>query len=380
MDRKRNHIVLRIIALTMISILAVHQIFAATYAPGKNILNRKIRVVREYEIPVEKGKKAEAAIPALMSFRGATNEQIIQSSEFYYSIEPNKIDVTADNLGMPRRNYELTWNAPMTDKIIVRQTMIVSLRAKTKLFTEARLPYSDDIHRRFAASLGKDSDINPDNPKLEAICGPIARKAKYAEEAIEDVCDWINENVTFRAGLEYNSDELLEHKQGSCTPMSSLACAMLRRMGIPAESVVGKFIGSNKGHCFIEAYLPDAGWVFYDPTNHERGFKTPDCILTSGWAIRVRTGGGKSRWIDGYFSKEKDLGRYEEKYHLNSKPVRKTPANQTVLGATVVSEPPPKSIKIREQSIRQLIMDVNIPPSILPQTSSDPETADALSR
>jgi len=247
-----------VVLLAIASLVVAQPRKTGTYGLKKAIRRRKLRITREYEIPVEKSKRAIAAIPALMSFWGATNEQVIESSRFYYSVEPNKIKVTSDNLGMRRRNYELTWNSPPVNKINVKQTLTVNLKARTKLYTAAKLPYSDEVRNRLAHLLGKDdkNKINPDNPELEKICSEILKNSRYAEDAVEQVCDWINDNITFKKIRGYNSDEILKRKQGSCGPMSLLACAMLRRLGIPAENVRTKNIGNEGAHAFIEVLFP----------------------------------------------------------------------------------------------------------------------------
>jgi hypothetical protein len=358
---------LRFTLLTIIAILFIcHFCSAETYQPRKSICNRKLRITREYEIPVTKGEKTVVNIPAMMSFWGATNEQVIESSEFSYNLEPNKIQITSDNRGMYRRNYELTWNSPDVDKINVVQTLIVKLRYSARLYTAVKLPYSNEIRDRFASSLGLDEDdgINPNNPDLEKICDQILKNSLYAEDAVEQVCDWINDNIKFKRLPEYTSDQTFSQKQGSCSPMSRLACAMLRRIGIPSEKVTGKFIGSDSAHSLIEVYFPDAGWVFYDLSNYERGFKTLDCIFTSGWAFSLWTSGTKHKWIDGYFSKEKDLIRFQENLQSESenRPLRNLPKTKKVIGARVIHKEASEPVKVRHLPISQIIMNLNIPP------------------
>ena len=68
---------------------------------------------------------------------------------------------------------------------------------------------------------------------------------------------------------------LFESKKGSCIAYSSAAAIILREIGIPARIVLG-FIGEKQpngqvlfklsGHAWVEIYIPDAGWIPYDPT------------------------------------------------------------------------------------------------------------------
>jgi hypothetical protein len=335
---------------------------AETYALQDKSCQRKVRVVRHYEIVAQKGKPTVAALPALMSFWGETNWQLVKSSRFTYSEQPDKTEITADNLGQPRRYYQMTWNAPKADKITVEQTMDVELTCFNTLYTSATLPYDDGVLKRFPNSLGADEKegINPNNPALGPICDQITKRSHSAENTVEGVCDWINENIKFVKG-QRTSDEALAQRQGSCTPMSKLACSMLRRIGIPAEMVDAKFIGKDSGHAFIEVYFPDAGWIFYDLSNWNRGYKSLDCLMTVGWSYRSGTP-GKTDWIDGYFCVETDAAPYSDRSEIVSGLIRRSPQGKKICSAIVFAQHPPSSAKPRQRPLRELMLDITIPP------------------
>jgi hypothetical protein len=364
-----------IFLMFLISILSISQALAAP-----NIIQyparRNLVVTRHYEITVQKGKPSVAEIPALMSFWGATNWQVVKSTKFKYGEEPNNVAVTSDNLGMQRRYYKLTWDAPASDKITVEQKMEVQLAYFNNLYTTAKLPYSEDVKKRFADSLKADTKegIDPNNKELESICEQIVKNSGDAESVVEGVCDWINENIKFEKG-EKTSNEALTQRKGSCTPMSRLACAMLRRIGIPAEMVSAKFIDSESGHTFIEAYFPDAGWVFYDLSNWNRGFKSLDCLMTVGWSYKSGVP-GKMTWTDGYFCKEKDTLPFVDQSmdavkHNRRSPQRKagynkssnsSDINNNIVGVHHIMAEPPPIVKPRHKPLRELIMDLTVPP------------------
>jgi hypothetical protein len=333
-----------------------------TYAVQYRKNERKLQVVRHYEIAAEVGKPIRVFVPAMMSFWGATNWQLVEKTDFTYSEPPDDIKITADDLGMPRRNYQLTWKSPKANKIAVDETLEVVLMCGNKLYTKAKLPYSDEVRKRFSASLGKDEKegINPDNKELEPLCARFLERAHGAEATVECVCDWIDENIHFEKG-QRTSDQALAEKRGSCTPMSRLACAMLRHIGMPAEVVGAKFIDHPSGHGFIEVYFPDAGWVFYDLSNWSRGFKSLDCLAATGFAYRVMTR-EDNRWFSGYFCEEKDEGPFREEFAKAPKLIRKTPNGAKVASVTVIPQNPPSAIKPRTRPLRELILDTEIPP------------------
>jgi len=335
---------------------------AETLALQDKSCQRKLRIIRHYEIVTKNGSPTVAAVPALMSFWGETNWQLVKSSRFTYSEQPDKTEITADNLGQPRRYYQMTWNAPKAGKITVEQTMDVELNCFNTLYTSAKLPYANGVLKHFSSSLGADEKegINPANPDLKPICETIVKRSRNAEDVVEGVCDWINDNIKFVKG-QRSSDEALAQRQGSCTPMSRLACSMLRRIGIPAEMVDAKFIGKDSGHAFIEVYFPDAGWIFYDLSNWNRGYKSLDCLMTVGWAYRSGTP-ERMDWTDGYFCMEKDSASYVDRSETGSRLLRKSPQGKKVTGTVVVAQKPPQSAKSRQRPLKELILDTTITP------------------
>lgn len=348
--------------LSLIIVCCVTSSRAGTYAPVKAHDTRMLNIVRRYAIAVIPGTKNTASIPAMLSFWGATNQQIIMKSSFTYSVKPNRIRITADNLGMKRRNYELTWNAPRVNKIIVTQKLLVKLHDDAVLFTSVWLPYAPGVLAACSADLRKTKTINPDNPKLVRICGKILARTKWSEEDVQLACDWIDNHVTFQSGDAGSSDQTLQTRRGNCEAMSNLACAMLRKMGIPADKVEAKIIGSRGGHAFIEAYFPDAGWVFYDPSDYQRGFESLDCLVATGWAYRVVNASGM-HWYTGYFCREKDVRPYDDRVRLVRYPMRRGPKD-TAIGAHVWNDPTPRNVKVRRESINAMIMDLSIPPGV----------------
>ena len=73
-------------------------------------------------------------------------------------------------------------------------------------------------------------------------------------------------------------DEVLEHKRGVCQDFAHLAIGCLRSHGFAARYISGyletlpppgqeKLVGSDASHAWFEIYIPDLGWIPFDPTN-----------------------------------------------------------------------------------------------------------------
>lgn len=65
-------------------------------------------------------------------------------------------------------------------------------------------------------------------------------------------------------------DHLLAHGKGVCQDFTHLMIAILRSHGVPARYVSGyvhRPAEESQSHAWCEVWLPDAGWIGFDPTN-----------------------------------------------------------------------------------------------------------------
>lgn len=337
-----------------------------TYSFKPAVSRRQVNVSRAYDLALVPGKKNVVFLPAMMSFYGATNVQEIVNVDFKYSVAPDEIKVIADELGMPRKYYRLTWNAAQSTAVRVEETMTVKMLCRNKLCTKASYPYSPEVLEPFKTYLvnDKDSDINVNNKKLEPICKAVRKQNPTAEEAVELVCDWVNDNIVREKGKGIPSDEVLEKRKANSFGICHLACAILRKLQIPCDIVWCRYLGGDSGFCIIEVYFPDAGWIFYDVAWRERGFKSLDCMMTSGHSYRTYTPHNKKHeWIKGYFSDEQGVGNYVKPTAVRTKAIRPTPKKST-LGVRVAPINAPKSIKIRKRPLRDLMLDASVLPGV----------------
>lgn len=74
-------------------------------------------------------------------------------------------------------------------------------------------------------------------------------------------------------------DEALSQRKGVCQDFTHIMIALLRQMNIPARYVSGYLFHRKQSqiqdrsvedatHAWVEAYLPDLGWIGVDPTNN----------------------------------------------------------------------------------------------------------------
>lgn len=123
--------------------------------------------------------------------------------------------------------------------------------------------------------------------------------ASFAEgrplfEAVRDLVRRIHTDFTYSSGFTTIStplSEVLEEKKGVCQDFAHLAISCIQSMGLAARYVSGyletqaapgkkKLKGADASHAWFAVYIPQMGWVDFDPTNN----KNPDDqYITIGW-------------------------------------------------------------------------------------------------
>lgn len=74
--------------------------------------------------------------------------------------------------------------------------------------------------------------------------------------------------------------EVMKEKKGVCQDFAQIAIACVRSMGLPARYVSGyietlpppgkeKLIGTDASHAWFSVFIPQYGWIDFDPTNNQ---------------------------------------------------------------------------------------------------------------
>lgn len=96
-------------------------------------------------------------------------------------------------------------------------------------------------------------------------------------ENLQQLNHWVYLHILFKAGVttvDTKLEEILKNKVGVCQDFTHLFCALARENGIPARYVSGYlnqgigFSGDSQMHAWAECYIPEAGWIGFDPTNN----------------------------------------------------------------------------------------------------------------
>ncbi|WP_396638094.1 transglutaminase family protein [Maribacter sp. R77961] len=96
-------------------------------------------------------------------------------------------------------------------------------------------------------------------------------------ENLKRLNDWTYIHIYFKTGVtnvKTTLDEIIKKRHGVCQDFTHLFCALARKNGIPARYVSGYlhqgsgYFGDSQMHAWSETYVPNVGWVGFDPTNN----------------------------------------------------------------------------------------------------------------
>jgi transglutaminase-like putative cysteine protease len=136
----------------------------------------------------------------------------------------------------------------------------------------------------------------------EAIGGSTERKGLTPREAMERLRGWLDAKFVYSLdiGSASGSDPVLHFlkvsRKGHCELFASATVLLLRAQGIPSRYVTGilaterndrggYWVGRQRdAHAWVEAWLPDTGWVTFDTTpSSGQPETTPPSFWTREW-------------------------------------------------------------------------------------------------
>ncbi len=101
---------------------------------------------------------------------------------------------------------------------------------------------------------------------------------KTIDQIVKDCCAFIFTDFTYIKGIttiETTVDEIVAQKAGVCQDFAHVMLELLRMMGIPSRYVSGYICPNKNGmrgegatHAWVEAFVPNHGWIGIDPTNN----------------------------------------------------------------------------------------------------------------
>lgn len=115
-------------------------------------------------------------------------------------------------------------------------------------------------------------------PEIEIFLAQAEFQNKTPLEIANLLCTHIYTNFAYQKGIttvETTIEEIWKIKSGVCQDFAHVLLVMLRKLKIPARYVSGYICPHKNGmrgegatHAWVEAYIPDYGWLGIDPTNN----------------------------------------------------------------------------------------------------------------
>jgi transglutaminase-like putative cysteine protease len=127
-----------------------------------------------------------------------------------------------------------------------------------------------------------DSPHVASSAELAEYAAPSFTSGRPILQAVADLVDRIHNDFTYDAratDVSTHLHEVLRRRRGVCQDFSHLAIGCLRAHGLAARYVSGylmthpppgmpRRIGADASHAWFSAFVPEHGWVDFDPTNN----------------------------------------------------------------------------------------------------------------
>jgi transglutaminase-like putative cysteine protease len=138
------------------------------------------------------------------------------------------------------------------------------------------------------------SPLAPPSPELSAYAEPSFPTGRPMLAAVQDLMERIHTDYVYDLGFTTVATALgdvLAHRRGVCQDFAHLAIGALRSQGLAARYVSGyletepppgqpRLRGADASHAWFSVYVPDQGWVDFDPTNNQVPM---DRHITTAW-------------------------------------------------------------------------------------------------
>ncbi len=194
-----------------------------------------------------------------------TGEPLIDVYTDYYG---NKVGTFSNPEQHKELNIESTIIVNIKTKNMPKNSMFVAEQWENLKSLALQLPYINFLKQEHFTL--KEEILKVVSPMFDLAISPIDT-ANY-------LCDYVYNNFQYVKGVtsvETTIDEILRIKSGVCQDFAHILLVMLRYLNIPSRYVSGYICPNKNGmrgegatHAWVEAYIPDFGWLGFDPTNN----------------------------------------------------------------------------------------------------------------
>lgn len=274
----------------------------ALFAP-QAAANEKARVF-SYTYQVEVGPLAagEGPVNIFLPIAQSTSHQDVLSFEVHSNM-PGK-------LGKDEKYGNRFWHGHL-DKVngdVLQAT--VTYKVRRHVFKNSKLSQvrATDLVQadkdRFALFLGPNRLVPTSGELIDKIVREIAPDDKNLGVIAKATYDYVVDNMEYKkVGKGWGNGDThwaCSEKYGNCTDFHALFISLARARGIPARFAIGSAVPSSKSsgelggyHCWVEFYLPEAGWVPMDASEARKHPKMRDLLFGTHPADRFELSVGR---------------------------------------------------------------------------------------
>jgi transglutaminase-like putative cysteine protease len=179
-------------------------------------------------------------------------------------------------------NITGTFNLFLPHKqLVIESKLIVRTTAPSEIELNSNSGF-DELEKEVGSQLrllelSKPEQIeNPD--AISDMISKLYEPAKSVALIVKESSQYIFENFQYTKGIttvETTVDEILQHREGVCQDFAHVLLQILRTMKIPSRYVSGYICPNKNGmrgegatHAWVEAWIPEHGWIGIDPTNN----------------------------------------------------------------------------------------------------------------
>jgi transglutaminase-like putative cysteine protease len=182
------------------------------------------------------------------------------------------------SLSEPHRSLEVCANS-LVEVRHLRPPVLDDTPAWESVRDRLRKDHKRDLLDAYAMAF--DSPFVSTSPELEAYAVPSFEPGRPVLEAVRDLVSRIHRDFTYdprATDVSTPLTEVLSLRRGVCQDFAHLAIGCLRTHGLPARYVSGyllthpppgkpKLVGADASHAWFATFVPEYGWVEFDPTN-----------------------------------------------------------------------------------------------------------------
>ncbi|HVD99869.1 MAG TPA: transglutaminase family protein [Cytophagaceae bacterium] len=187
----------------------------------------------------------------------------------------------------------------------------------TKLPSQSALSLKEELDKLYAAAFYIDHHLFLRKSPLACLEAENSKQILPYDQKISlfeyltKLNAYVHKLLTYQknvTSVTTKADDALKLKKGVCQDYAHIFIAMARANKIPTRYVSGylnqgkKFLGASFMHAWVESYIPELGWIGFDPTNNlmadenfikvSHGADYADCTPIKGV---LRSNGGENK-------------------------------------------------------------------------------------